>query len=110
MHKAYIHQNWLMDGIDIFIVILGPNGKYLVRRDGNTERLEEGSASTEPTITLSEEAARTLLDQLLQYYQGATDLHTVRSDLLHEREQRDKLTAAITRMAEANHGTYRASP
>lgn len=101
MHKAHIQQNWLMDGIDIFITLQGSDGRYLVRRDGNIERLEEGTVSNESTVTLSEEAARALLDQLLQYYQGATDLHTVRGDLLHEREQRDKLTAAITRIAEA---------
>jgi hypothetical protein len=99
MHKAYIVQNWHMDGIDIFIVMQGSDGKYLIRRDGNIERIEEGAASTEPTVSLSEEAARTLLDQLLQYYQGATDLHTVRGDLLHERGRVDKLLNTLTDLA-----------
>jgi hypothetical protein len=99
MHKAYIQQNWVRDGIDIFIVMQGSDGKYLVRRDGSIERLVEGEAAPEPTVSLSEEAARTLLDQLLQYYQGATDLHTVRGDLLHERGRVDKLLNTISELA-----------
>lgn len=102
MHKAYIQQNFMVDGIDIYIIQDGGGKRFLLSGDNRTlTEVGEGTSSATPTIRLPESAARALLDQLLQYYQGATDLHTVRGDLLHEREQRDKLTAAITRIAEA---------
>lgn len=44
-----------------------------------------------PTMRLNGEVARALLDALLRHYQGASDMHTVRSDLLHERERRERL-------------------
>jgi hypothetical protein len=43
------------------------------------------------TFRLQDEAARALLDALLRHYQGASDMHTVRSDLLHERGRVDNL-------------------
>ena len=51
------------------------------------------------TIALDDDEARALLDALLRHYQGASDMHTVRSDLLHERARVDKLTEAIIRIA-----------
>jgi hypothetical protein len=57
----------------------------------------DGAAS--PTILLSEEAARALLDALVRRYEGASDMHTVRSDLLHERGRVDKLTEAVCGLA-----------
>jgi hypothetical protein len=102
MHKVYIQQNFTIDGVDIYIVQTGGGKAFLLSSDSRTlTEVGEGVSPTTPTVRLPESAARALLDQLLQYFQGATDLHTVRSDLLHEREQRDKLTAAITRIAEA---------
>ena len=40
-----------------------------------------------------------LLDALLRHYQGASDMHTVRADLLHERGRVDKLTDAMIKIA-----------
>jgi hypothetical protein len=54
---------------------------------------------TKPTITLSNDAARALLDALLRHYQGASDMHTVRSDLLNERYRVDKLITAVIDLA-----------
>jgi hypothetical protein len=56
-------------------------------------------APVEPTMTLPDEVARPLLDALLRHYQGASDMHTVRADLLHERGRVDKLTDAMIKIA-----------
>jgi hypothetical protein len=58
-------------------------------------------AADEPSVTmvLPNDAARALLEALLRHYQGASDMHTVRADLLHERGRVDKLTDAVIRIA-----------
>jgi hypothetical protein len=53
----------------------------------------------EPTVVLPGDAARALLDALMRHYQGASDMHTVRADLLHERKRVDKLTDAVIAIA-----------
>jgi hypothetical protein len=109
--KAYVQDNFILDGIDIFIVMDSGRSRYLLRPDGSMEEVQEHVVVDGCTIRLNNEAARALLDKLTEHYQGASDLHTVRSDLLHEREQRDKLTDAITRIAEAKtHGHAHSDP
>jgi hypothetical protein len=72
-----------------------------VNREGfTTWEPVEPMAGTTPTITLSNDAGRALLEALLRHYQGAEDMHTVRADLLHERERVDKL---ITLTSELSH-------
>lgn len=60
---------------------------------------DDGLAEAPLTMTLRNDVARALLDALLRHYQGASDMHTVRSDLLHERGRVDKLTDAVIRIA-----------
>lgn len=43
------------------------------------------------TMAFEDDEAKMLLEELLKTYQGATDMHTVRSDLMHERGRVDKL-------------------
>lgn len=62
------------------------------------ETVPEGCA-VEPTMVLPDEVARPLLDALTRHYQGASDAHTVRADLLHERGRVDKVTDALIRIA-----------
>jgi hypothetical protein len=52
------------------------------------------------TLLVDDEIARGLLEELLRYYQGASDMHTVRADLLHERERVDKLIGMYADLAE----------
>lgn len=52
------------------------------------------------TLMLEDDEARALLDALLRRYQGASDMHTVRADLLHERGRVDKLTDAMIAIAQ----------
>lgn len=48
-----------------------------------------------PTLSLTNDVARALLDALTRHYQGASDMHTVRADLLHERGRVDRLITAV---------------
>lgn len=49
----------------------------------------------EPTMRLSHDFARALLDALLRYYQGSGDYHTLRADYIHERDRVDKMIDAL---------------
>jgi hypothetical protein len=61
-----------------------------------------------PTLRLSHGFARALLDALLRYYQGASDMQTTRSDLLHERGRVDRLVEVISGIAtSASHSRER---
>jgi hypothetical protein len=51
------------------------------------------------TFVLDDDEARALLEALMRRFQGASDMHTVRSDLLHERGRVDRLTDAVIRIA-----------
>lgn len=57
-------------------------------------------AMAKPTFQISNDAARALLDALTRHYQGASDMHTVRGDLLHERGRVDKLIEAVIGLAD----------
>lgn len=60
----------------------------------------EPMAVTRPTFTVSNDVGRALLDALTRHYQGASDMHTVRADLLHERGRVDKLLTAVCGLAD----------
>lgn len=52
-----------------------------------------------PTLSLTNDVARALLDALMRHYQGASDMHTVRGDLLHERGRVDRMITAVVDLA-----------
>jgi hypothetical protein len=105
--KAQIAGDFFSDGISVRLTRDSDGGRRIaVPGEGGYLRWEEFSpeqALTEGpalTIRLPDEAARALLDALLRHYQGASDMHTVRGDLLHERGRVDKLTDAFIRMVD----------
>jgi hypothetical protein len=81
----------------------GDGPRSVLKMNGAMREWEEvsGQITTSPPVTLALEdgEALALLDALLRHYQGASDMHTVRSDLLHERGRVDKLTDAMIRIA-----------
>ena len=102
MYEAHVQENFSYAGIDIYLIEGTGDRRFLRKSDGTMEELDPYAAvSTPPTIRLPEPAARALLDKLMQHFQGASDLQTIRGDLLHERDRRDKLEDAMTRIAEA---------
>ena len=98
-----VTDDYMIDGLAI----------YISQKTGGTSRLllhlhDDGAQSwddvdsvaiVEPTLKLQGEFARALLDALLRHYQGASDMHTVRADLLHERGRVDKLTSGLLQIA-----------
>lgn len=87
------------DGIGIAIVNRhSQEERSILRFDqegwGRWESVEP-LVNTKPTIVLNNDVARALLDALMRHYQGASDMHTVRSDLLHERARVDGLIKVI---------------
>jgi hypothetical protein len=75
------------------ILRIGENGHQ-------TFEEHEGLVAIEhPTMRLSDEFAMMLLEELLRHYQGASDMHTVRSDLLHERGRVDRLIDTLSGIA-----------
>jgi len=103
MIKAQIAPDFPGDGIAVRITLEQEGGR-LIMHVGSDAMTSWEPFSPQPvsgngiTMHLQDEAARALLDALLRYYEGASDMHTVRSDLLHERGRVDRLTDALIRM------------
>ena len=90
-----ISDQFQIDGIAVYV---------LMKHEGEVTRVmhitEAGFTQWEPvedqviprpTFTLPNDVGRATLEALIRHYEGAPDLHTVRSDLLHERGRVDKL-------------------
>lgn len=72
-----------------------------VDREGfNHFEAVEPATTTKPTLLLPNDVGRALLDALMRHYQGASDMHTVRADLLHERGRVDRLITAVVDIAD----------
>jgi len=102
--EVRVAEYLLLGGIAIQVSRKSPGTRHILQIDGgmrNWEEVPANPATNDPavTIALEDDEARALLDALLRHYQGASDMHTVRSDLLHERGRVDKLTEAIIRIA-----------
>lgn len=95
----------MMDGLAVWILMNfeGQDRRVLrIGDDGLTREWEEvplPAVEVKPTIVLNNDSGRALLEALLRHYQGASDMHTVRADLLHERGRVDKITDALIDIA-----------
>lgn len=84
------------DSINIFMGLRFQDGgevRVLRIGDGGRSQFETipALAATDPTMIIPKDFALVLLEELLRHFQGASDLHTVRSDYLHERGRVDKM-------------------
>jgi hypothetical protein len=104
--RVQISDMMLIDGIAVRMSLRYGQESLKVMRitDLGLTRFEEidPGVSTGATFQVTHEFGRALLDALLRYYQGATDMHTVRSDLLHERSRVDKMLVTISEIAKAS--------
>jgi hypothetical protein len=93
----------MIDGLAIYISYKDSQNSRRVLRLHEDEMTEweqvDPLANVKPTLKLNGEAARALLDALTRHYQGAPDLHMVRSDLMHERGRVDKLLGTLSEIA-----------
>ena len=105
MIKVQVAEDFFNDGIVVRVLMEG-DGSRMILRIGENDVTQwvpfEPGLSAEPylTVRLPEDAGRALLDALLRHYEGASDMHTVRSDLLHERGRVDKLTDSLIRLVD----------
>lgn len=103
--RVQISDSMLADGIAVRIALRHSATDFYIGKIS-----ESGYMTFEPydavggsdpgvTFSLNDDFARALLDALLRYYQGASDMHTVRSDLIKERERVDKLMSMYGMLA-----------
>lgn len=100
MHETKIGDDFMIDGIAVWISRKEDGGSRGVLRLGQDGEFAGWDPVTPlvdvaPTFKLDDESARSLLGALLRHYEGASDLRTVRGDLLHERDRVDRLIAAL---------------
>lgn len=97
--KVYTSDWLVMDGLKVAVVMGNEaEGRRLLRfrEDGTGIWVPvEEMVVQEPTMILQDDIARALLDSLTRHYQGASDLHTVRADLIHHRERHDRVVDAL---------------
>lgn len=92
----------MVDGVAIYVSMKMDHGRKLLRLGphGQQEWADHDPlTNAEPTLKLDGEAARALLDALLRHYEGASDMHIARQDLIHERNRVDKLTSGLMQIA-----------
>jgi len=83
------------DSLHIFMGLRFPDGDTRIMRIGDDghNRLETVSPleATGPTMIIPRDFAIVLMNALLKHFEGASDMHTLRSDFLHERGRVDKM-------------------
>lgn len=103
MIRAHCAENWAAMGVNIAIVERSESMPPMILRLTDAgpvwEPPGESSLQVKPTLQLGHEEARALLDALVRHYEGASDMHAARTDLLHERSRVDKLTDAVIDIA-----------
>jgi hypothetical protein len=90
IHQVRIQTDFMADGIAILVVLKTGQDRRILRPPHTWEIIDQ-AAIVEPTLTLSDGHARALMSALLEHYHGTPDSNTLRQDLLHERDRRDKL-------------------
>ena len=99
MYEVHVSDDFMVDGLAIYLSQkVSPDKRRLLQFGGDFSQFwSEVSPDTviQPTMRIPGELARALLEALLRHYEGASDMHTARADLLHERGRVDRLTAAM---------------
>lgn len=104
--RAHVDIDYSTFGIKAMIAEYWPDRPvrpYIV--DGNTirlgpeldtSRLPDGQ---EPTLRIDEDAARALLDALLDYFRGGSDTRNLRKDFEREQSRVDDLLKTVSDIA-----------
>jgi hypothetical protein len=99
-HVRIADRPWA-DSIAVYLIIEAGNVRLIERpnhvngpeaRDPLSPGVDPG-----PSLTLSDDMARALLDALAAHYRRATDTGTLRADYEHERRRVDTLTNALVK-------------
>lgn len=102
MIQIRVAEDMLADGISVYVTEkneTSPRRVLHVAEAGRWNRWTEldphGAAGEDvpPTIRLTDDQGRALLDALLRHYQGWSEQHALRADYLAERKRVDDLIA-----------------
>lgn len=101
--RIRIAQDWSADGIAVQIARRFSRDAIMVMHVGaggwNTWDTSDPAILQEPSFRLPDDVGRALLDALTRHYQGASDTHTVREDMLHERKRVDDMLMIVSKIA-----------
>jgi hypothetical protein len=101
--RVFVDSHMQVDGIAITMALRYSQEEVYVLRvqEGGWTTREEVDPMTNvpPTLKLTDDFGRALLEALLRYYNGSEDARTTRADLLHERERVDKLISMYGMLA-----------
>jgi hypothetical protein len=103
--QVAIVQDTYGDGINLTVRIKDDHthSRYMkITEEGRYiwEDMDGSLMRAHPTMHLSDDTGRAMLQALMNHYQGAEDLRTVRADLIHERGRVDKLINMYGDLAE----------
>ena len=100
--RAFVQNNFVFRGIDVFLGFDTDAGMLIVRPDGNGDDTYEEAvpagaspANNAPSLRLRDDLARALLDALAVHYGGTGDTRTLRKDYEHERGRVDSLISHL---------------
>lgn len=89
-----VSDHFQIDGISIY-VLMKHEGEVTrvmqITENGFVWEEVEANVVQRPTFQFTNDVGRATLEALMHHYEGASDLHTVRSDLIHERGRVDKM-------------------
>lgn len=104
MTEARAHVEYDLPGDGLIVTIVeGPPGQrvQVYWADGpwaQRRHLDPATAAREPSLFIPQDAARALLDALLDHFGNATGGRLQRADFEHERKRRDLLEDALMKL------------
>lgn len=105
--RAYVQTDWGRDGVAVWLSLKrwwdGAARLSIVQPVelvlSDVDQPEAVDINQGPTLRLTDDMARALLDALVQHYGGHSNVQTLRRDYDAERARVDKMTAALISIA-----------
>lgn len=102
--RAYAQHDYVVRGVAVHLIRHGHEGAgytivvpaELTMRDVPPEASNQFHPD-EPSLRLTDDMARALMDALSAHYGGTSDVRTLRADLLHERGRVDRVIDYLIR-------------
>lgn len=88
--RVRVEPDFAANGIAITVGEKTNNGLLVVRPIILNYEFAPPAVQVEPSLRISDEMAKVLLEALTVHYGGVSDVRTLREDYMHERERVDK--------------------